>query len=72
MHDIFGRCGIDPRFSDPHRHLLLHAGDADLKELVEIGATDGHKKEPLHKRGLGIPRLSQYTSIKLEETESLD
>ncbi len=50
-------------------HALLEARDADLEELVEVGAADAQEAQPLEQRHVGIACLLEYPPVELEQAE---
>jgi hypothetical protein len=49
---------------------LLHdAGNADLKEFVEVGTDDGEEADPLQQGDGGILRELKHAAIEAEPTE---
>ena len=48
---------------------LLEAGDADLEELVEIGAGDAEESHPLEQRNAAVLGLIQHALVELEKRE---
>ena len=47
----------------------LHAGDADLEELVEIRRHDAEKAQPLEQRHRRVLGLREHAPLELEHAE---
>jgi hypothetical protein len=54
---------------EPRVELLLQAGDADFEELVQVGAEDGKKLDPLEQRVAGVARFLEDARIELEPAQ---
>ncbi len=50
-------------------HLFLEAGDADLEELVKVGAEDAEELQALEEGSTGVQRLVQHPPIELEPAQ---
>ena len=50
----------------PGRELLLQAGDADLEELVEVGAEDREELRPFEQRERGVLGEREHARVEVE------
>ena len=50
-------------------HLLLEPGDADLKELVEVGTDDAKELQPLEQRIRRVERFIEHPLVELEPAQ---
>ena len=48
---------------------LLQTGDADLEELVEVGAGDAEKADALEQRQRLIVRLREHAQVEVEKRQ---
>ena len=67
---LFGHAhAVGPAAERAQLQALLQAGDADLEELVEVGAGDAEKADALQQRQRFVVRLREHALVEVEKRQ---